>query len=43
MDLKEALGKKLNKKEIALLPRSYDIIGSIAILDIPNELRKKKN
>ena len=42
MDLKEALGKKLNKKEIALLPRSYDIIGSIAILDIPNELKKKE-
>ena len=42
MDLKDLLKAKLSRKELKLLPRAFDIIGSIAILDIPSELRKKE-
>jgi len=38
MDLKGALKKKLTGKELGMLPRAFDIIGSIAIIDIPKEL-----
>lgn len=41
MNLKEALRKKLTKSEIGVLPRAFDVIGSVAIIDIPRELRKK--
>lgn len=40
--LKEALKKKLSKKEFDALVTSYDIIGSIAIIEIPPELEKKE-
>jgi tRNA (guanine37-N1)-methyltransferase len=36
--LTEALEGKLTSKELALLPRAYDLIGDIAILEIPDEL-----
>ncbi len=42
MNLKEALKGKLNHKELDMLHRSFDTIGSIAIIDIPNELKKKE-
>ncbi len=42
MNLKQALAKKLNKKQLALFRGSYDIVGSIAILEIPKELIKKE-
>jgi len=42
MNLKEALVKKLTKKEIGLLHRSFDVIGDIAIVDIPKGLKKKE-
>lgn len=46
MTLKEILKTKLNKKELALAPSSFDIIGSkekaVAIIDIPEELLKKQ-
>ena len=42
MNLKEALAKKLSKKQLSLLHRSFDVIGSIAIIDIPPELKKKE-
>lgn len=41
-NLKQALRGKLTKKQLAIMPRSYDIIGDIAILDIPEELEKKE-
>jgi len=42
MDLKGILKNKLSKKELESLPRAFDIIGNIGILDIPPELRKKE-
>ena len=40
--LKEALKKKLTKKELEKLISSYDVLGSIAIIEVPPELAKKK-
>ena len=40
--LKQALEQKLSKKELELVPSSFDIIGGVAILEIPDELRKKE-
>ncbi len=40
--LKEALAGNLTKDELALVPTSFDIIGDIAILEIPDELAGKK-
>ncbi len=42
MNLKESLKKRLSKKELDEMPRAFDIIGSIAIIDIPSSLRKKE-
>ncbi len=42
MKLKQALKGKLNKKELSLLVTSYDMIGDIAVIDIPLELEKKE-
>lgn len=42
-NLKKALAKKLSKKDLQALRRSMDVIGNIAILEIPGELEKKKN
>ncbi len=42
MDLKEALKDKLTKKELQYLKTSFDIVGNIAILEIPPELVKKE-
>ena len=41
--LREALKNQLSSKELELIPRSFDIIGDIAILEIPEELRGKKS
>jgi len=40
--LKEALRKKLTKKELSLLKASYDVVGDIAIIEIPQGLGKKE-
>jgi len=40
--LREELSKKLNKKEMDLVKTSYDVLGSIAIIEIPDELEKKE-
>lgn len=40
--LKEALAGTLSEEELALVPTSFDIIGDIAILEIPDELSGKK-
>ncbi len=40
--LKEALKKKLTKKELFLVTRSYDVVGDIAIVEIPHGLGKKE-
>jgi tRNA (guanine37-N1)-methyltransferase len=40
--LKGTLQAKLDKKDLEMLRRSMDIIGDIAILEIPAELEKKK-
>ncbi|MBS3144818.1 hypothetical protein J4208_04500 [Candidatus Woesearchaeota archaeon] len=43
MRLYEALEKKLNKKELELVPRAFDMVGSIAIFnEFPKELKKKE-
>jgi tRNA (guanine37-N1)-methyltransferase len=42
MDLKELLKAKLSKKELEIMPRAFDIIGSIAIIDVPEKLKKKE-
>jgi len=41
MNLKEALKGKISDKELENLPRAFDMIGSIAIAEIPDSLRKK--
>lgn len=40
--LKEALADTLTEDELELVPTSFDIIGDIAILEIPDELESKK-
>lgn len=40
--LKETLANKLTQKELAKLRTSFDIIGSIAIIEIPKELKKRE-
>src|SRR3989338_713945 len=42
MNLKAALQEKLTEKELSLLKTSFDIIGNIAVLEIPPELRRKE-
>ncbi|MHA2423484.1 MAG: class I SAM-dependent methyltransferase [Candidatus Thorarchaeota archaeon] len=36
--VREALENKLSESELDLLPRAYDLIGDIAVLEIPTEL-----
>ncbi len=38
--LAEALKEHLSSSELALVPRAYDLIGDIAVLEIPEELSK---
>jgi len=40
--LKEALSGRLSEEELKALPRAYDLIGDIAILEIPDELYGKR-
>lgn len=40
--LAEALENYLTPEELELIPRSYDLIGDIAVLEIPDELSKHK-
>jgi tRNA (guanine37-N1)-methyltransferase len=40
--LAEALEGYLSPEEIELIPRAYDLIGDIAVLEIPDELSKHK-
>jgi tRNA (guanine37-N1)-methyltransferase len=42
VSLKDSLGKKLTEKEMEFLGRSMDVIGSIAILEIPEELKSRE-
>jgi len=42
MQLKKLLKGKLTKKEQEVVRRSYDMIGDIAIIEIPRELEKKE-
>ena len=42
MDLKTALKGKLNKKEMQHLVRSFDMIGDIVVMQMPDELSKKE-
>lgn len=43
MNLKELLKNELNEDELSLLKTAYDIVGDIAILEIPDELIKKEH
>ena len=42
MKLKDALKGKLTPKELTHLRTSFDVIGSIAIIEIPKELKKRE-
>lgn len=42
MNLKEALKDKLNKNQLSQLVKSFDLIGDIAIIEIPKDLIKKQ-
>jgi tRNA (guanine37-N1)-methyltransferase len=42
MDLKDLLKDKLSKNELEILRKSFDVIGDVAVLEIPDELRKKE-
>ncbi len=41
-NLKEALRERLSEDELKQAPNSYDIIGDIAVIEIPQELEKKE-
>ncbi len=41
-DLKAFLAKKLKPQELALLYRSYDIIGDIAVIRVPEDLKSRR-
>ncbi|MEM0351172.1 MAG: methyltransferase, partial [Archaeoglobaceae archaeon] len=43
MSLKDDLRGKLSEEELKLLRRSFEIIGHIAIVEIPDELMEKKD
>lgn len=40
--LKQALGKKLSKRQLELVPSSFDVVGNIAVIEIPEELKNKE-
>ena len=40
--LKQALKDKLASKELEMVPSGFDIVGSVAIIEIPDELKKKE-
>ncbi len=40
--LKESLEEKLSAKELRYVPSSFDVVGDIAVLEIPEELEGKK-
>jgi tRNA (guanine37-N1)-methyltransferase len=42
MHIKEALRGELTEKEISLVKNSFDVVGSVAILEIPEGLAKKE-
>lgn len=42
MKLKEVLKNKLTKKELSLVCSGFDIVGNIAVIEIPDELKKKQ-
>ena len=42
MNLKELLKEKLTKEELRIAKTSFDIVGDIAVLEIPEELEKKE-
>jgi len=42
MKLRDALKPKLTAKELRVLRTSYDVIGDIAIIEVPIELKKKE-
>ena len=41
-NLVEALESYLSPEELELVPRAYDLIGDIAVLEIPDELSKHR-
>ena len=43
MDLKESLRGKLTKKELQSLRTSFDVVGHVAIIEIPEDLVSKEN
>jgi tRNA (guanine37-N1)-methyltransferase len=42
MNMKDVLKDKLTEKELAQVPRAFDIVGDVAIIEIPDELRKHR-
>ncbi|MBU2496565.1 MAG: class I SAM-dependent methyltransferase family protein [Nanoarchaeota archaeon] len=40
--LKRNLKRKITKQELSMLPRAFDIVGNIAIINLPRELRRKE-
>lgn len=42
ISLKDSLKGKLSDQELKILPRSFDVIGDIAILELPLELNRKE-
>jgi tRNA (guanine37-N1)-methyltransferase len=42
MKLKDVLRDKLGKEELELVPRAFDIVGDVAIIEVPPELKKRK-
>ncbi|RMD58384.1 methyltransferase domain-containing protein [Candidatus Woesearchaeota archaeon] len=43
MNLKEALKGKISDEELALVRRSFDVVGDIAIIEVPKEIAHREN
>jgi tRNA (guanine37-N1)-methyltransferase len=42
MNMKDVLREKLTEEELNLVPRAFDVVGDVAIIEIPEELGKRK-
>jgi tRNA (guanine37-N1)-methyltransferase len=42
MKLKDLLKDVLSKEETEFAPRAFDIVGDVAVIEVPAELKKKK-
>ncbi len=42
MNMKDFLKEKFNEEELKLVPRAFDVVGDVAVIEIPEGLEKRK-